>query len=58
MDDIQLCTVGDLIPGEDCRRVAQWEWHPKTDDHPVFLCNFHAEPFEPLPRTEKAGGAT
>lgn len=40
---MQMCTVDDMIGGEPCLRVAQWEW--KADgEHPVHLCNFHAEP--------------
>ncbi len=47
---LQLCTVDDLIGGEPCLRLAQWEWRPEGQ-HPLYLCNFHAEPFEPLERT-------
>jgi hypothetical protein len=44
----QMCTVDDLVPAEGpCLRVAQWIWHPVADDHPVHLCNFHAEPLMP-----------
>lgn len=46
--DPRMCTAGDLT-GEECQRVARWEWRP-DDEHPVWLCNFHAEPFiEPAP---------
>ncbi len=41
--NIQMCTVGD-ITGEECQCIAQWEWATVDDDHPVWLCNFHAEP--------------
>ena len=41
----QMCTVDDLTGEEPCRRVAQWQWQPDgPGTHPVFLCNFHAEP--------------
>ena len=46
------CTVDDLIGGEPCLRAAQRVWHPEADDHPVYLCNFHAEPFAPFPDLE------
>jgi hypothetical protein len=49
---IQMCTVDDIIGGEPCPRMAQHVWQPEMADHPVFLCNFHAEPFAPFP----AGG--
>jgi hypothetical protein len=39
-----MCTVDDLTGGEPCSRVAQWTWQPEEEDHPVFLCNFHADP--------------
>jgi hypothetical protein len=45
----QMCTVSDLIEREECQRIAQWVWHPKPDDHPVYLCNYHAEPFTASP---------
>ncbi len=42
---VQLCTVDDLIGGDPCTRVARWKWQPDgPGTHPVFLCNFHAEP--------------
>lgn len=41
--EVQMCTVDDIIGGEPCLRVAVVEWQP-DEDHPVFLCNFHAEP--------------
>lgn len=46
MDDLQMCTVDDLLGplAEPCLRVARWEWQPDPDDHPVYLCNYHAEP--------------
>jgi hypothetical protein len=46
---LQACTVDDLIGGEPCPRLAQWEWQPEPDHDPVFLCNSHAEPLLPLP---------
>ena len=39
----QMCTVDDMVPEPPCLRVAQWRWEP-PGEHPVFLCNFHAEP--------------
>lgn len=42
-----MCSVADWIGGDECLRVAQWRVEP-PDEHPVFLCNFHAEPFVPL----------
>ena len=48
--EIQMCNIGDIIGGEPCLRVAQHVWHPEADDHPVYLCNFHAEPFAPFPQ--------
>lgn len=47
MTEPQLCTASDLTGEPECRRVARWEW-PQDDGHPVFLCNFHAEPFPDL----------
>jgi hypothetical protein len=47
--ELQMCTVDDIIGGEPCLRLAQVEWRPVVYEHPVFLCNFHAEPFEPIP---------
>jgi hypothetical protein len=44
----QMCTVDDLVGGTACLRVARWVWHPVQDDHLVYLCNFHAEPLEPV----------
>ena len=45
----QMCTVDDLTGGEPCLRIARWCWMPEGE-HPVFLCNFHAEPLiEPAP---------
>ncbi len=41
----QMCTVDDLTGGKPCLRVARHVWRPEADDHPVYLCNFHAEPF-------------
>jgi hypothetical protein len=46
---IKMCTVDDIIGGEPCLRVAQRVRHPEADDHPVYLYNFHAEPFAPFP---------
>ena len=43
MSGPQMCTVDDLIGGEPCLRVAQWKW-AADGEHPVHLCNFHAEP--------------
>lgn len=46
----QMCTASDLLGGPDCLRIAQWTWWPDgKDGHAVFLCNFHAEPFDILP---------
>lgn len=45
----QMCTVDDLTGEPPCLRVAQHVWYPEEDDHPVYLCNFHAEPFGPFP---------
>jgi hypothetical protein len=56
MNEPQMCTVDDLIGGEPCLRVAQHVWHPEADDHPVYLCNFHAEPFAPFPASGKEAG--
>ena len=42
--DMQRCTVGDLDGQEECLRLAAWEWRPDSEDHPLFLCNFHADP--------------
>ena len=39
-----MCTVADWVGGDECLRLAMWRIEP-PDDHPVFLCNFHAEPF-------------
>jgi len=50
---MQMCTVDDLTGEEPCLRVAQWEWSP-DGEHPVFLCNFHAEPFQAAPGTDGA----
>jgi len=44
MADVQMCTVDDLTGGEPCLRVAQWVWRPSPADHPVHLCNYHADP--------------
>lgn len=44
--EVPMCTVDDMIGGEPCLRVAQWEWQPEGT-HPVFLCNFHADPLLP-----------
>jgi hypothetical protein len=38
-----MCTVDDISGGLPCLRLARWRWDP-IEDHPVFLCNFHAEP--------------
>ena len=46
---IQMCTVNYVVGGEPCLRVARHVWHPEADSHPVYLCNFHAEPFAPFP---------
>lgn len=40
----QMCTVDDWIGGKPCLRVAQMTVQPEGE-HPVFLCNFHGEPF-------------
>jgi hypothetical protein len=42
----QMCTVDDLLGplAEPCLRLARWVWQPSPDDHPVYLCNYHAEP--------------
>jgi hypothetical protein len=46
----QLCTVDDMTGEEPCRRLAQWQWQPGgPGTHPVFLCNFHAEPLTSSP---------
>lgn len=45
--ELRMCSVADWIGGDECLRVAQWRVEP-PDEHPVFLCNFHAEPFVPL----------
>lgn len=46
--ELQRCTVSDIIGGVPCLRLARWRWEP-LEDHPVFLCNFHAEPLLPGP---------
>jgi len=38
-----MCTVDDITTEPPCPRVAAWRWNPEGE-HPVFLCNFHAEP--------------
>jgi hypothetical protein len=45
---IKMCMVDDIIGGKPCLRVARRVWHPEVDGHPVYLCNFHAEPFAPF----------
>jgi hypothetical protein len=50
---MRLCTIDDITGEAPCRRLAQWVWE-LDDGHPVFLCNFHAEPFEPLERARPA----
>jgi len=49
MSDPQMCTVDDITPEPPCPRVAAWCWQ-RVGQHPVFLCNFHAEPFLVAPR--------
>lgn len=50
-DAPQLCEASDVLPNEpQCRRLAQWSVPLLENGEPVMLCNFHAEPFEPLPR--------
>ena len=51
----QMCTVDDITGEEPCLRVAQVIWHPTERDHPVYLCNFHAEPFADVLVREVAG---
>ena len=43
---VQMCQVQDIAPREpECLRIAQIAWQPDPEAHPVFLCNFHGEPF-------------
>ena len=39
-----LCMVDDLIGGEQCLRLARWEWDYSDEEPPARLCNFHADP--------------
>jgi hypothetical protein len=57
MTEIQMCAVDHITGGAPCLRVAQVVWYPEAHD-PLFLCNFHAEPFEPITRemTGEGGG--
>lgn len=43
-----LCNAHEMTGEEPCQRLAQWEW--ELPDKTYLLCNFHAEPFEPLDR--------
>lgn len=57
MSGPQMCAANELLGGEPCLRVAQWEWRPEDDAHPVFLCNFHAEPLGVPPDRPAEGEA-
>jgi len=51
MAEPQMCTVDDFTTEPPCPRVAAWRWNPEGE-HPVFLCNFHAEPILSQPGTK------
>lgn len=40
----KMCDYGDLKDGEECLRVAQYEWRWSDEADPLFLCNYHADP--------------